>query len=172
MAWMSNYLSIWILESDTEDLQLKILWILLQFLSSFWSRILGKSCVWSMIKHGLSFLCILCIYCLHMTIFMNKFCIYKQMLGEYYLCKSTYIRVTLLKIDTYIHCSVALICLCWRKSKQNLWVYGPIHMMTSSNGKFFHITGPLCGEFTVPGEFPTQRPVTRSFGVFFWFVSE
>ena len=26
---------------------------------------------------------------------------------------------------------------------------------------------PLCGEFTGPGEFPTQRPVTRSFDVFF-----
>ena len=39
--------------------------------------------------------------------------------------------------------------------------------MTSSNGKIFHATGPLCGEFTGPGEFPTQRPVTRSFDVFF-----
>ena len=41
------------------------------------------------------------------------------------------------------------------------------HMMTSSNGNIFHVTGPLCGEFTGPGEFPTQRPVTRSFDVFF-----
>ena len=40
-------------------------------------------------------------------------------------------------------------------------------MMTSSNGHIFRVTGPLCGEFTGPGEFPTQRPVTRSFGVFF-----
>ena len=40
-------------------------------------------------------------------------------------------------------------------------------MMTSSNGNIFRVTGPLCGEFTGPGEFPTQRPVTRSFGVFF-----
>ena len=30
----------------------------------------------------------------------------------------------------------------------------------------FSVTGPLCGEFTGPGEFPTQRPVTRSFDVF------
>ena len=29
------------------------------------------------------------------------------------------------------------------------------------------VTGPLCGEFTGPGEIPTQRPVTRSFDVFF-----
>ena len=40
-------------------------------------------------------------------------------------------------------------------------------MMTSSNGTIFRVTGPLCGEFTGPGEFPTQRPVTRSFDVYF-----
>ena len=39
------------------------------------------------------------------------------------------------------------------------------HMMTSSNGYIFRVTGHLCGEFT--GEFTTQRPVTRSFDVFF-----
>ena len=40
-------------------------------------------------------------------------------------------------------------------------------MMTSSNGDIFRVTGHLCGEFTGPGEFPTQRPVTRSFDVYF-----
>ena len=40
-------------------------------------------------------------------------------------------------------------------------------MMTSSNGSIFRVTGPLCGEFTGPGELPTQRPVTRSFDVYF-----
>ena len=40
-------------------------------------------------------------------------------------------------------------------------------MMMSSNGNIFRVTGPLCGEFTGPGEFPTQRPVMRSFDVFF-----
>ena len=39
--------------------------------------------------------------------------------------------------------------------------------MTSSNGNIFRVTGHLCGEFTGPGEFLTQRPVTRSFDVFF-----
>ena len=29
------------------------------------------------------------------------------------------------------------------------------------------VTGHLCGEFTDPGEFPAQRPVTRSFHVSF-----
>ena len=40
-------------------------------------------------------------------------------------------------------------------------------MMTSSNGNIFRVTGPLCGELISPGEFPAQRPVTRSFDVFF-----
>ena len=39
--------------------------------------------------------------------------------------------------------------------------------MTSSNGNIFRVTDPLCGEFTGPVEFHTQRPVTRSFDVFF-----
>ena len=51
-----------------------------------------------------------------------------------------------------------------------LYAYRPnlvITHETSSNGNIFRVTGPLCGEFTGPGEFPTQRPVTHSFGVFF-----
>ena len=40
-------------------------------------------------------------------------------------------------------------------------------MMTSSNGNIFRVTDHLCGQFTGPGEFPAQRPVTRSFDVFF-----
>ena len=40
-------------------------------------------------------------------------------------------------------------------------------MMTSSNGNSFRVTGHLCGNSPVPGEFPTQRPVTLSFDVFF-----
>ena len=40
-------------------------------------------------------------------------------------------------------------------------------MMTSWNGNIFRVTGPLCGEFTGPSEFPTQRSVTWSFDVFF-----
>ena len=41
-------------------------------------------------------------------------------------------------------------------------------MMTSSNGNIFRVTGPLCVEFTGHTcEFPSQRPVTRSFDGFF-----
>ena len=39
--------------------------------------------------------------------------------------------------------------------------------MTSSNGNIFRATGHLCGEFTGPGEFLAQRPLTQSFDVFF-----
>ena len=59
----------------------------------------------------------------------------------------------------------------WRESKSELLDSRHIaavmpNMMTSSNGNIFRVTGPLCGEFIGPGEFPTQRPVTRSFDVF------
>ena len=37
-------------------------------------------------------------------------------------------------------------------------------MMTSSNRNIFRVTGPLWGEST---GFPSQKPVTRSFDVFF-----
>ena len=43
----------------------------------------------------------------------------------------------------------------------------PLHMMTSSNGIIFRFTGLLWGEPPVTGGFPSQRPVTRSFDVFF-----
>ena len=41
------------------------------------------------------------------------------------------------------------------------------YMMTSSNGNIFHVTGLCAGNSPVTGEFPSQRLVTRSFGVFF-----
>ena len=40
-------------------------------------------------------------------------------------------------------------------------------MMTSSNGNIFRVTVHLCGNSPVSGEFPTQRPVTQKFDVFF-----
>ena len=40
-------------------------------------------------------------------------------------------------------------------------------MMTSSNGNIFRVTGPLWGESTDHRWFPSQRPVTRCFDVFF-----
>ena len=45
------------------------------------------------------------------------------------------------------------------------WQVSDDSMMTSSNGSIFRVTGHLHGEFT--GEFPSQRPVTQSFDIFF-----
>ena len=39
--------------------------------------------------------------------------------------------------------------------------------MTSSNGNIFRVTGPLWGNPPVNDGFPSQRPVVRSFDVFF-----
>ena len=64
-------------------------------------------------------------------------------------------------------------CICWSRHRYSYETVLPTvqqmqkYMMTSSNGNIFRVTGPLCGEFTGPGEFPTQRPVTRSFDVCF-----
>ena len=41
------------------------------------------------------------------------------------------------------------------------------NIMTSSNGNIFRVTGHSCGESMLTGDFPSQRPVTRSFDVFF-----
>ena len=50
-----------------------------------------------------------------------------------------------------------------------MWMRNTIrhNMMMSSNGNIFRVTGPLCAEFTGPGEVPAQRPMTWSFDVFF-----
>ena len=54
---------------------------------------------------------------------------------------------------------------CYKKNCLHILGHGL--MMTSSNENIFCITGHLCGEFTDPGEFPTQRPVTWIFDVLF-----
>ena len=40
-------------------------------------------------------------------------------------------------------------------------------MIMSSNGNIFSVTGFCAGNSPVTSEFPTQRPVTRSFDIFF-----
>ena len=40
-------------------------------------------------------------------------------------------------------------------------------LFPSHDGNIFRVTGHLYGKFTGPSEFPAQRPVTRSFDVFF-----
>ena len=41
------------------------------------------------------------------------------------------------------------------------------HIMTSSNGNMFRVTGPICGNPPVTGEFLSQRPMTWNSDVFF-----
>ena len=49
-----------------------------------------------------------------------------------------------------------------------IWAWWPLdRMMTSLNGNIFRVTGPLWRQPPTTGEFPSQRPVTRSFDVFF-----
>ena len=63
---------------------------------------------------------------------------------------------------------IVCIVLSWDESHRRYMLgMGQLQMMTSSNGNIFRVIGPLCGEFTGPSEFPTKRPVTRSFDVFF-----
>ena len=57
--------------------------------------------------------------------------------------------------------SAQVLYFCGAVSYWTHWVRTHFHMMTSSNGNIFRVTGHLCGEF------PAQRPVTRSFDVFF-----
>ena len=49
----------------------------------------------------------------------------------------------------------------------NCSLYAGLLMMTSSNGNIFRVIGHLYENSPVTGDFPAQRPVTRSFGVFF-----
>ena len=46
-------------------------------------------------------------------------------------------------------------------------VSGTLHMMTSSNGNISPLLAICAGNSPVNGEFPAQRPVTRSFDAFF-----
>ena len=58
----------------------------------------------------------------------------------------------------------------WGDLSRSILIYStPFHSisMTSSNGNIFRVTGLCAGNSPVTGEFPAQRPVTRSFDVSF-----
>ena len=46
-------------------------------------------------------------------------------------------------------------------------MFSVLHIMTSSYGNIFRVTGHLCGEFTGPRWSPRKWPVTRTFDIFF-----
>ena len=63
-------------------------------------------------------------------------------------------------------------CFTYVSSCQNseIWNFvrrNSIYMMTSSNGNIFRVMALCVGNSPVTGEFISQRPVTRSFDVFF-----
>ena len=85
-----------------------------------------------------------CIYLLYANTKKLSFCIFIGSLGNISILK--HIASTIL---------IAI----------NMQLYIPA-MRTSSNGNIFHVTGHL-GNSPVTSEFPAQRPVMRSFDVFF-----
>ena len=46
------------------------------------------------------------------------------------------------------------------------------HMMTSSNGNIFRVTGPLCGEFTGPRRIPLTKASDAELWCFLWSAPE
>ena len=53
------------------------------------------------------------------------------------------------------------------EAKSHMSLRQSAFMMTSSNGNIFLLLAICAGNSPVPGEFPTQRPETRSFDVYF-----
>ena len=51
-------------------------------------------------------------------------------------------------------------------SHTDLWT--PVHMMTSSNGNIFRVTGHLCGEFTGPRWIPHTKASDAELWCFLW----
>ena len=51
-------------------------------------------------------------------------------------------------------------------------VYENTHMMTSSNGNIFHITGHLCGEFNGPRWIPRTKASDAELWCLLWSASE
>ena len=60
-----------------------------------------------------------------------------------------------------------IIATMWEQLVPVEWISFLMRMMTSSNGNIFRVTG-CAGNSLLTGEFPSQRPVTRSFDVFFY----
>ena len=68
-----------------------------------------------------------------------------QLMASMYWLRSLYNNIYTLSYDTFVS----------------------LFMMTSSNGNVLALLALCAGNSPVIGEFPTQRPVTRSFDVFF-----
>ena len=56
---------------------------------------------------------------------------------------------------------------CYGIKEQLFWLDSVFVHDDVINGNIFRVTGPSVGNSPVTGEFPAQRPVTRSLDVFF-----
>ena len=63
--------------------------------------------------------------------------------------------------NTYNLCQVSIDAVVGIKLRETMLI-PTIHMMTSSNGNIFRVTGHLCGEFTGPRWIPRTKPVMFS----------
>ena len=107
-------------------------------------------------------LCLLCVCCVYFVSTLGVY--FVSVVSTLGAVVSTFVLLCLLSVDGSNLACVERIDP--RVTECGIWNWTS-SMMTSSNRSIFRVTGPLCGEFTGPGEFPTQRPVTRSFDVFF-----
>ena len=104
--------------------------------------------------------------CLRCSIFSSLSFQYMRLCNQLIYFFSDVLDTILLQV--MLSCNRKFIRSFWiRRATMVTTVWFTTFMMTSSNGNIFRVTGPLCGEFTGPGEFPAQRPVTRSFDVYF-----
>ena len=88
--------------------------------------------------------------------------------GGYWCTRKTYAMMIRSKTWHALHCKYMRSTSDDTKSSRD----NHFNMMTSPNGNIFRVTGPLCWNSPltgapVTGEMPSQRPVRRSFDVFF-----
>ena len=111
------------------------------------------------------------------TIFSEAFSWMKSFVFWFKFNWSLFLRVQL-AINQHCLAPIPRQAIIWTNSEPIPWrIYAALGgeqltwpskvMMTSSNGNIFRVTGHMCGEFTGPADFPTQRSVMWSFDVFF-----
>ena len=94
--------------------------------------------------------------CIYSGLFMAKMILYEH---------QTSMHIRMSTVISSIHLMIKLATMLYAHRVESRTRH-PRVMMTSSNGNIFRVTGHLCGNSPVSGEFHAQRPVTRSFDVF------
>ena len=118
-----------------------------------WCPCIKTRCLYPDISHQ-------CTYCLSHNIYM-----YPRFCFVVFCCGYTISFWWIHAINSSMFVSVIPLALGQSCRCQSRWDNGSNYSYTSSNGNIFRVNGHLCEEFT--GEFPAQRPVSRSSDVFF-----